>query len=93
MRAEGLQTEDGRRKAIRVIDISFCVGCNYQPRAAALAATLREAYPEAIVALTPTGGGKFEVSVDGTVVFSKEALGRHAQPGEVMAKVQQLTED
>jgi hypothetical protein len=26
----------------------------------------------------------FEVSVDGTVVFSKKQLGRHANPGEVV---------
>ena len=76
---------------MRVIDIAFCVGCNYQPRAAALAATLREAYPEAFVTLTPTGGGRFEVSVDGVTVFSKETLGRHALPGEVLASVQRLT--
>jgi selenoprotein W-related protein len=77
----------------QLIDIAFCVGCNYQPRAVALATTLREAYPEAVVTLTPTGGGKFEVSVDGTLVFSKEALGRHALPGEVVARLKQLTED
>lgn len=71
------------------IDIAFCVGCNYQPRAAALAATLREAYPEAVVTLTPTGGGRFELSVDGTLVFSKEALGRHLVPGEALALLTQ----
>lgn len=78
---------------LRVIEIAFCVGCNYQPRAAALAATLREAYPEAVVALTPTGGGRFEVIADGRLVFSKEALGRHALPGEVISLIQQRTED
>ena len=78
---------------IRVIEIAFCVSCNYQPRAAALAATLREAYPGAVVALTPTGGGKFEVIADGRLVFSKESLGRHALPGEVVLLLQQLTED
>lgn len=75
------------------IDIAFCVGCNYQPRAASLAATLREAYPEAVVTLTPTGGGKFEVSADHALVFSKEALGRHALPGEVVTLLQQRTDD
>ena len=82
-----------RSPAFRHVDIAFCVGCNYQPRAAALAATLREAYPEAIVTLTPTGGGKFEVSADGRLVFSKDALGRHALPGEVLTLLQQRTED
>ncbi|HRN54014.1 MAG TPA: SelT/SelW/SelH family protein [Gemmatimonadaceae bacterium] len=72
---------------VRVIDIAFCVGCNYQPRAAALAATLREAYPQAIVTLTPTGGGKFELSADGKIVFSKERLGRHLLPGEALERL------
>jgi hypothetical protein len=26
----------------------------------------------------------FEVTVDGTLVFSKKAAGRHAEPGEVV---------
>jgi len=29
----------------------------------------------------------FEVSVDDTVVFSKEKLGRHAEPGEVLRAI------
>jgi hypothetical protein len=29
----------------------------------------------------------FEVTVDGTLVFSKKALRRHAQPGEVVALI------
>lgn len=80
-------------RTFRVVDIAFCVGCNYQPRAAALAATLREAYPQAIVTLTPTGGGKFELSVDGDLLFSKDALGRHLQPGEALRLVANWTED
>ncbi len=34
--------------------------------------------------IIPSGGGVFEVTVDGELVFSKKALGRHAEPGEVM---------
>jgi len=29
----------------------------------------------------------FEVTVDGELVFSKKALGRHAEPGEIVALV------
>jgi selenoprotein W-related protein len=32
----------------------------------------------------PSSGGRFEVSVDGKVVFSKAKVGRHAVPGEVL---------
>ena len=33
--------------------------------------------------LIPASGGKFEITVNGELVFSKKALGRHAEPGEV----------
>jgi selenoprotein W-related protein len=32
----------------------------------------------------------FEVEVDGRRVFSKKALGRHAEPGEVLRLIQNL---
>jgi selenoprotein W-related protein len=31
-----------------------------------------------------SSGGVFEVDVDGRRIFSKKALGRHAEPGEVV---------
>lgn len=33
--------------------------------------------------LIPASGGKFEITVNGELLFSKKALGRHAEPGEV----------
>jgi hypothetical protein len=33
--------------------------------------------------ITPGHGGRFEVTLDGEPVFSKAALKRHAEPGEV----------
>lgn len=33
--------------------------------------------------LIPASGGKFEVTVNGELIFSKKGLGRHAEPGEV----------
>jgi selT/selW/selH-like putative selenoprotein len=47
-------------------------------------AELHRAFPEADVRLVPSSGGVFEVKVDGKPVFSKRALRRHAQPGEVV---------
>jgi predicted Rdx family selenoprotein len=37
------------------------------------------------VTLKPSGGGRFEVTRDGTPVFEKSKLGRHAKPGEIVA--------
>ncbi len=45
---------------------------------------LKGEFPDAEVRLVPSSGGVFEVTVDGNLVFSKRALRRHAQPGEVM---------
>lgn len=34
--------------------------------------------------LIPGSGGVFDVVVDDELVFSKKAVGRHAEPGEVV---------
>lgn len=34
--------------------------------------------------LIPGGGGVFEVTVNGDLIFSKKALGRHAEVDEVL---------
>jgi len=33
--------------------------------------------------LLPSSGGRFEVTLDGELLFSKAALKRHPRPGEV----------
>jgi len=38
--------------------------------------------------MIPSGGGVFEVTVDDELVFSKKALRRHAEPGEVVGLIQ-----
>jgi selenoprotein W-related protein len=37
--------------------------------------------------LVPAHGGRFDVTVDGELIFSKQALHRHAEPGEVVRLV------
>jgi selenoprotein W-related protein len=51
---------------------------------------LKERQIEAFVQswiLIPTKGGRFEVTVNGELVFSKTQMGRHAEPGEVRAAI------
>lgn len=36
------------------------------------------------ITLVPSGGGRFEVDVDGDLVYSKLETGRHADEGEVV---------
>jgi selenoprotein W-related protein len=53
-----------------------------------VAAELKSAFPGVAIKMVPSSGGVFEVSVDGKLVFSKKALGRHANPGEVVGLIQ-----
>jgi selT/selW/selH-like putative selenoprotein len=55
-----------------------------------LAAELKQAFPDTEVRLIESSGGLFEVAVDGRPVFSKQAIRRHAEPGEVLKAIQQL---
>jgi len=40
--------------------------------------------------LTPSEGGRFEVTVNDRLVYSKLATGRHAEPGEILGLVNTL---
>jgi selT/selW/selH-like putative selenoprotein len=51
---------------------------------------LKQAFPDADVRLVESSGGLFEVTADGKLVFSKKALRRHAEPGEVLKAIQQV---
>jgi selenoprotein W-related protein len=37
--------------------------------------------------LLPASGGKFEVTLNGELIFSKKALGRHAESGEIKTEI------
>jgi selT/selW/selH-like putative selenoprotein len=52
-----------------------------------LAAELKDAWPETEVRLIPSSGGVFEVKADNELIFSKKALRRHAEPGEVVGLI------
>ena len=49
-----------------------------------MAAEIRSAFPGAVITLTPSSGGRFEVTRDGTAIFEKSKLRRHAEAGEVV---------
>ncbi len=40
--------------------------------------------------LTPSDGGRFEVTVNGQLLYSKLELHRHAEPGEVLGLVRKM---
>ena len=55
-----------------------------------MAAEIKAQYPDAAIELVPSSGGRFEVKRDGQPVFEKSKVGRHAQPGEVLALLEKL---
>ena len=40
--------------------------------------------------LIPSDGGKFEVQINGTLIYSKLQTKRHAEPGEVVGLVEKF---
>jgi selenoprotein W-related protein len=50
-------------------------------------AELKQHFPDADIRLIQSSGGVFEVTVDGDLIFSKKALRRHAEPGEIVALI------
>ena len=55
------------------------------PRAVGLTDELLSGWAPVIgeIELIPSSGGRFEVTLDGELIFSKAELRRHAEPGEV----------
>jgi selenoprotein W-related protein len=43
--------------------------------------------------LIPDRGGQFEIEVNGTLIYSKLATGRHANPGEVQTLLKKYLQD
>jgi len=44
------------------------------------------------VSLMPSDGGRFEVSVNGQLIFSKLELRRHAESGEIVNLIHKMVE-
>jgi selenoprotein W-related protein len=42
------------------------------------------------IKLVPSDGGRFEVSVNGQLLYSKLATHRHAEPGEILGLVRKM---
>lgn len=79
------------QQAILHIKLTYCAPCGYTPRVLELTSEiLGEREIEHSIGswtLIPSSGGVFEVEVNGELVFSKKALGRHAEPGEVRSAI------
>ena len=65
------------------ISIEYCSVWNYLPKASSLETHLKAKYTEADIKLISSGGGVFEITLDNELIFSKKALGRFPDDGEI----------
>ena len=74
------------------IELVYCAVWHYTDRAVSLTAELMKEFEFKIdsFSLVPSDGGKFEVSVDGDLVYSKLQTNRHAEPGDVAGMLRKV---
>ena len=65
------------------ISIEYCAMWNYLPNASSLEVELKNNFPQANISLISSGGGVFEISLNGNLIFSKKALNRFPEDGEI----------
>jgi selenoprotein W-related protein len=73
-----------------VLTIEFCVPCDFRPHAIATAREAIDLWADRLtdVRLEPSTGGRFEVTLDDELIFSKAKLERHAEPGEIKGLIE-----
>jgi selenoprotein W-related protein len=71
------------------LEIEYCTQCRWLPRASWVAQELLTTFVDDLgeVALVPGKGGVFDVRLDGAVVWSRAAEGRHAEITELKQRV------
>jgi selenoprotein W-related protein len=59
-----------------------------------LAGDLLKEFEEKVegITLVPSDGGRFEITVNKKLIYSKLKAGRHAQPGEIVGLVRPFAE-
>ena len=65
------------------ISIEYCAMWNYLPKASSLEVELKNNFTQADISLISSGGGVFEISLNGNLIFSKKALNRFPEDGEI----------
>jgi len=66
------------------LSIEYCSAWNYLPQASSLEAELKQNFPNMEISLISSGGGVFEIVLDGKLIFSKKAINRFPEKGEVL---------
>jgi selenoprotein W-related protein len=65
------------------IEIEYCGQRGYEPRAREAGKLIAKLQPSAQLSLRRSGGGVFEIRVDGRLAFSKKAVGRFPTKEEI----------
>ncbi len=73
------------------VSIEYCAVWNYLPKASSLEAELTQTFSNLSVELISSGGGVFEVSLNGELIFSKKSLNRFPEDGEVRSIIEKST--
>ena len=66
------------------LSIEYCSAWNYLPQASSLEAELKQNFPNMEISLISSGGGVFEIVLDGKLIFSKKAINRFPEKDEVV---------
>ena len=76
------------------VSIEYCVPCDYSVHVFRVIEELLTNYQHIIDKLVIVTGsnGAFEVQVDGEPIFSKKALKRHPEPGEILQSFKELVD-
>ena len=69
------------------LSIEYCSAWNYLPQASSLESEIKQEFPNTEITLIPSGGGVFEIVLDGQLIFSKKALNRFPEKGEIIKKL------
>ena len=77
------------------ITVTYCVPCHFLPRASWVAQELLHTFSDHLsgVTLVPSGGGRFEIAIDGEIVFSTKSHGRFPEMRELRALVASRLDD
>jgi len=71
------------------VSIEYCSVWNYLPRASSLEVELKSKFDHVNIELISSGGGVFEVTLNNDLIFSKRALDRFPDDGEIEKLIRQ----
>jgi selenoprotein W-related protein len=74
------------------VEIEYCGMWGYEPRARKVREMMLAKMPSAEIRLRKSGGGVFEITVDGKLAYSKKATGRFPTDEEVLGAVASWTD-